>query len=272
LRAARAVAARDLAAYQASLPPDRRAAVTQAERELADARHRHRLARQALDQCRRRLEVAFERHWGRRNKEAMARAERALERAEHALADAARAEDDARGRLDAEVSNERRRTKALAATGAQRAELTEVLAELAAALDDTQAERVEALAAEPIIPPHLVEAPSDPHARQAWCGLAWRVEAYRDRPDALHDEADAGVMAAIGPRPGARWMPDAEWDDLAGQLRHRRSLVALSAGANNADFDGAWGDATAWAEILEQAEALLDAQRTAVDRRFARRA
>ncbi len=179
LRAARAVAARDLASYHASLPPDRRAAVTQAERELADARHRRRLARRALDECRRRLELASERHWGRRDKEAMARAERALASAEHAVSDAARAEHDARGRLDAEGSKVRRRTKALAATEERRVELTGALAELDAALDDTRAKRVEALAAEPIVPPHLVdvvgEAPSDPHAARpggAWPGAS----------------------------------------------------------------------------------------------------
>ncbi len=271
LRAARAVAASDLASYHASLPPDRRAAVTQAERELADARHRRRLAHRALDECRRRLEVASERHWGRRDKEAMARAERALASAEHAVSDAARAEHDARGRLDAEGSKLRRRTKALAATEERRVELTGALAELDAALDDTRAKRVEALAAEPIVPPHLVdvvgEAPSDPHARQAWWGLAWRIEAYRDRhPDALGHEADGGVIAAIGPSPAARWMPDAEWDDLAGQVRHGRSLVALAAEASNADVDGAWGDATAWAEVVEEAGALLNSQRATVDR------
>ncbi|HSH60913.1 MAG TPA: hypothetical protein VK988_15000, partial [Acidimicrobiales bacterium] len=39
---------------------------------------------------------------------------------------------------------------------------------------------------------------------------------------------------------------------------------------NNADVDGAWGDATAWVEILEQAGPLLDVERLTVDRGLGR--
>ncbi len=46
--------------------------------------------------------------------------------------------------------------------------------------------------------------------------------------------------------------------------------MELSAGANTAEVDGALGDATAWAEILEGAGALLDAQRATADRDLGR--
>ena len=132
----------------------------------------------------------------------MDRAQRALEQAEEAVAVAVGSEQTARLRLDAEASHERRRAKALAATEPQRTELTEALAELDAALDDTRPERVAAISGEAIVPAHLVavlgEPPSHTAARQAWCGLACRIESYRDRhPEALGHETAGGVMAAL---------------------------------------------------------------------------
>ena len=268
LRAARAVAAADLAAYRAGLPPDRSAAVAEARRTLATAEQALRHSRAEQVQRRHGLELATERHWGRRDKVAMATALKAVERAESAVTAAEACERDARSRLDAEASNQLRRDTALGATEASRTELTHVLDELDAALDDTRAQRVAALSAQAIVPAHLAavlgKVPPDPGARQVWCGLAGRVESYRDRhPGALGHEAHGGVVAAIGPRPGERWMPDPEWDDLAGQLRHGTELVAAAAHVEATGVSHA--DAGSWVEVLDRAGALLEAKGRTAD-------
>ncbi|MGI8984457.1 MAG: MobF family relaxase [Acidimicrobiales bacterium] len=272
LRAARATYAADLDAYRASLPPDRRTAVAEARRRLAAREQDLRETRYAVEDRRRQLEIASKRHWGRRDKDGVVRARRALERAEDAVAPAVDGERTARLRLDAEASNEHKRTRALAATEPQRVDLTETVAELDAALDDTRAARVTVLADEAIVPAHLVavlgEPPADIAARQVWRGLAGRIESYRDRhPEALCHEGDGSVVAAIGPRRAERWMSDPEWDELAGQLRHGPALVAMAA-----EIDGAPGvspvatGALSWTEVLERAGALMEAQRRAADR------
>lgn len=182
LRSARAVAADDLAAYRASLPPDRSAAITEASRTLAAAEQDLRGSRAELVQRRRRLELAAERHWGRRDKAAVATATTGVEHAEVAVTAAEATERDARCRLDAEASSQLRRETALGATEARRTELTHALAEIDAALDDTRAQRVTELSTEAIVPAHVAavlgEMPSDPGARQVWCGLGYRIESY----------------------------------------------------------------------------------------------
>ncbi|MGH9181425.1 MAG: hypothetical protein ACRDY5_06900 [Acidimicrobiales bacterium] len=129
-------------------------------------------------------------------------------------------------------------------------------AEFDAALDDTRAQRVAALSGEAIVPAHLVavlgEPPGDAAGHQAWCGLACRIESYRDRhPEAFGHESAGGVMAAIGPRQAERWMSDREWDDLAGQLRHGPALVAMAAEINGGTRLSPVGAETrSWADIL----------------------
>ena len=272
LRAARAIAAGDLAAYRAGLPPDRSDAVRQAERCLADAGHALRQARVGVAGRRRALEAASARHWGRRDKDALAGATGALERAEDAAAQATLAEHDARERLDAEVSTMAERFRALAATEDCRIELTDALAELDAALDHTRAGRVAELADLDLTPTHLAgvlgQAPTDPRGRQAWCGLAERIESYRDRhPDALGHEEAGGVVGAVGPRPAKRWMPAPDWDDLAGRLRHGREVVAVAAQvAALAPSSAAGPEEGSWAEVFDQAAVLLKARSRQADR------
>ncbi len=196
----------------------------------------------------------------------------ALERAEDAAASAVDAERVARLRLDDAVSNERRRTKALAATEPQRVKLSEALAELDAGLDDTRTARVAALSAEAIVPAHLVavlgEPPGDTAGRQAWCGPACRIESYRDRhPEALGHEIAGGVMAALGSRQSERWVPDPEWDDLGGQLRHGSALVTMAAEINGGTrITPVGAEVRSWADILDQAGMLLEARRQTTER------
>ena len=273
LRAARATYTADLARLDNRLPSDRTQAIRQAERELAGAEQDLRLARSAATAARRDLDVASERHWGRRDKQALERCRRAVERADAAVARALAAEHDARRGLEGELAAQRERVAAMEAVAPDRAELSEALRELDAALDDTRAARVAAVAAEPLAPSHLAsvlgEPPVDQAGRAAWCGLAYRVETYRDRhPEALEHAAHGGVMGAIGPRPGARWCGQPEWEDLADRLAHGADLVAMA--RELASPSAALDEASSWLEVVERAHRLLDAETVTLDRGISR--
>lgn len=155
------------------------------------------------------------------------------------------------------------------AVAPERAELTQVLGEFDAALDDTRAARVAAMAAEPVAPAHLVvlgEPPADSAGRQAWYGLAYRVESYRDRhPEALGHEASGGVAAAIGPRPGERWQRAPEWDDLAGQLGHGVALVAMAVEVARPG-ETMPNEPSSWQEFVDQAGRDLEARTPTLER------
>lgn len=64
--------------------------------------------------------------------------------------------------------------------------------------------------------------------RQAWSGVAWEIESYRDaHPGAPHDESDRGVQAALGRCP--EWYSEAHaWTYLAGRIAHGRDLIAVA--------------------------------------------
>lgn len=156
-----------------------------------------------------------------------------MERADCAVVTAVGADHEARQGLERELAAQRERMAAMEAVAPQRAELGEALGELDAALDDTRAARVAAMATEPLAPSHLAGVlgapPSGAARRAAWCGIVYRVESYRDRhPEALEHAAAGGVMAAIGPRPGERWCRQPEWDDLADHLAHGADVVAIA--------------------------------------------
>lgn len=270
LRAARAIYAADLARLDNSLPSDRTRAVDQTERTVAGAEQDLRHARLAATEARRNLDVAAERHWGcRRDKQALERCRRAVERARAAVVTAVDAEDGARRGLEGELAAQRKRAAAMEAVAPQRAELIEALGELDAALDDTRAARVAAMATQPLAPTHLAgvlgEAPEDPAGRAAWCGLAYRVEAYRDRhPEALEHIAEGGVIAAIGPRPGEKWCRQPEWDDLAEHLGHGPETVTMAKRLRTGGE--ALDESSSWLELLDQAGLLLEAETAVLDR------
>jgi conjugative relaxase-like TrwC/TraI family protein len=270
LRGARASYADDLAHLEAALPPDRTHAVVRANQELAGAEQELRHARFAVAEARAGLDVASRRHWGRRDKQAFTRCLRAAERADDAVEAAAEGERDARRRLHAELAAQQKGARAMDAVAPERAELTQVLGEFDAALDDTRAARVAAMAAEPVAPAHLVvvlgEPPADSAGRQAWYGLAYRVESYRDRhPEALGHEASGGVAAAIGPRPGERWQRAPEWDDLAGQLGHGVALVAMAVEVARPG-ETMPNEPSSWQEFVDQAGRDLEARTPTLER------
>ena len=256
LRAARTTYAANLARLDNRLPSDRSHAISQAERELAAAEQELRHARLVATAARRDLDVASQRRWGRRDKPALERCRRAVERAEATVTRAVAAEGGARRGLEAEMAAQRERVAAMEAVAPQRAELGQALGELDAALDDTREARVATMAAAPLAPSHLAEVLGDPPAdgvgRAAWCGLAYRVEAYRDRhPEALEHVAEGRVMAAIGPRPGEPWSRQPEWDDLADRLAHGADVVAMARGL--ASPGAALDETSSWLELADRA-------------------
>ncbi len=274
LRAARATYEENLARLEAALPPDQTHAVARANQELAGAEQELRQARFAVTEARWGLDVASRRHCGRRDKQALTRSLQATARADDGVAAAAEVEGDARGRLDAELAAQQRRARAMDAVAPERAELTQVLGEFDAVLDDTRAARVAAIAAEPVAPGHLVavlgEPPADSAGRQAWCGLAYRVESYRDRhPEALGHVASGDVAAAIGPRPGERWQRAPEWDALAGQLGHGVALVAMAVEVTRPG-ETMPDEPSSWLELVDQARRDLEAQTPTLARGMSR--
>ncbi|HET7489359.1 MAG TPA: MobF family relaxase [Acidimicrobiales bacterium] len=137
----------------------------------------------------------------------------------------------------------------------------DALAELDGALVDSLAARVRALAGDP--PAHLVEVLGRPPApgagRSAWCGLALRVEHYRDgHPEALGHDDDDGVNAAIGPRPSSRTQRPSAWDRVAGALRNAEAVVSVSAGLGDDAHRGGDGPA-GWMATADRAAELIDA-------------
>ncbi|HEX2701263.1 MAG TPA: hypothetical protein VHM89_13770, partial [Acidimicrobiales bacterium] len=269
LRAARATYAANLARLDHGLPSDRTRAIGQAERKVAGAEQELRHARLAATAARRDLDVAFERHWGRRDKQALERCRRAVERAEAAVVTAVDAGHGARRGLEGELAAQRKRAAAVEAVAPQRGELCEALGELDAALDDTRAARVAAMATQPLAPTHLAgvlgEAPEDPAGRAAWCGLAYRVEAYRDRhSDVVEHAAHGRVPAAIGPRPGEQWCREPEWDDLAERLAHGVEVVATASAL--APPIGTLDQSSSWLELVDRAGRLLESEAVTLER------
>ena len=274
LRGARATYAKDLAELNAALPPDRSHQLKMAKQDLAEAEQRLGQARFAANQDCQKLEEASVRRWGRRDKGTVARAAQAVETAKVDLVAALAAERAARHLVGEESSAEHKRATAAAAIEPRRAELSRKLCELDAALDDTLAGRVAALADQALVPTHLIEVigepPIDPSGRKTWCGLAYAVESYRDRhPEALGHETQSGIMAAIGPRPGQRWHSEQEWDALAWRVGKGKDLVRTGAEFGHRQSPQL-GAESSWLELLDQASAAMETNRVTAERELGR--
>lgn len=149
--------------------------------------------------------------------------------------------------------------------GGHRREDADAVAELDAALDHTRAARVRALASAGQAPSHLVAVlgvpPVSGPGRAAWCGMAFQVEAHRDRhPDRSLDGYN-DVVTAIGPRPSQRWHPDPAWDGLARRLADATAVIAVA--AELGDVPGVDPDSPlAWLALVDDARGALDAVRS----------
>ena len=112
------------------------------------------------------------------------------------------------------LARHQQRQRAVAAADAGHKQLNATLAQFDAALDHTRADRVRALADDPLA--HLVErlgpVPGSPAGRAVWCHHALGIEAVLDRSDALG-------APPTRPEPGHGTSPPGR--------RHRRPAVAI---------------------------------------------
>ena len=256
LRHARLTTVHGLQALDAALPPDRAAALGRAERELSEREVQVTYAQRELAKAERRLEPAMERHWGRRDKDAVRAAERAVadrrgdvERAEQRVPAAAR-----------DVENEQRavaeHARALEETATARAELTATCRDLSVALDETRTARVLAAADRPEVAPALIAtigvAPADAGGRSVWCGIAEQVERECDRTAGGVSLGADGSRARGDDGRLARLVADAnELIDHAGLVPQRHPAHGLDRPA-------------AWREALSAAEGALETARPLV--------
>lgn len=261
LRSARATVAADLARLRAGLPPDRSDAIARAELELVTARRGVGGAHNEVVDSAAALDHAHQRHWGRRDRGALEMATGRTRRADDRLGDALEAERQAAFRLAKEVVAQKVRAQAVEAMAKDRAVLYYTITELDSALQATKAERVVALAAEPLAPTHLAvvigDPPPDPTARAVWCALAAEVESYRDtHPQAMSRDRSTGVEVAIGRKPKS-WADSQAWEGLAKRLAAGRDLIGIAGELSlDAEPTAAELDPATWARSLTQAEQL----------------
>jgi conjugative relaxase-like TrwC/TraI family protein len=216
LRGARATYAGDLSAVEAALPPDRsrelalaKGFVASDRRILADARVRRDRAAQAL-------EVAQERHWGRKDKTAIRSATARLDHAEGEVTAVERSLAGHVKALAAERASAKQRDAAIAAAAPEHSRLVSVVRELDMALDATRPERVVAIATgldpmEPVVQA-LGPLPDTRGGQRVWCGLASEIERDRDRGvwrDPNDHAGHHGMFARTYDKGGAYERPDA---------------------------------------------------------------
>jgi conjugative relaxase-like TrwC/TraI family protein len=186
LSAAHATFQNDLRQLTDSLPPDRRDALARARADLRSQEHKRRALNRELAQAPSAVAEAARRRWGRRDRSGI---DRARARLDAVRSDLARTVDVV-ARCRQNVTEERQAvaawSAAMRATADQRAHLTTALTDIGDALDITRAERVAAATRDPgnelwrtLGPP-----PASRGGLAAWCGIAERIEAWRDQhPD-----------------------------------------------------------------------------------------
>jgi hypothetical protein len=133
------------------------------------------------------------------------------------------------------------------------------------ALDHTRPARVLAMLHAENLPVYLtgvLGAPPETVAgRQAWCGLAWEIESYRDsHPAAVRHESDVGPQAALGRCP-EHYSETHTWVHLAGRIAGGNDIVAAAGSMTADDLTAELGDVRCWAARLHAAEKVLGADR-----------
>ena len=264
LRAARTTYGADLDRLLRSLPPDRMDAVERARREAVSASAGLAKAWVERAEVTAVAEQARERHWGRRDREAVERAEGRVWDAERAMSGAVEREREARRLAKTETEAQRAREQALRDNRGAMTELEGAVADIDGALDHTRPDRVLAMLRAEESPKYLTDVlgavPETVAGQQAWCGLAWEIESYRDaHPTASHEESDRGVQAALGRCPD--WYADSlAWIYLAGRVADGPDIVATAERTPADDQAIDLGDHGCWAARLDRAENLLEAE------------
>ena len=250
LRHARATTAGDLRDLDARVPVDRATERDDAKRQLAHAQRGRQQAEQALESARAAFDESGRLRWRRKGQQEVATAKAGVDFAEQRLEQAAGVEDALRERFGSLARHQQQRQRAVAAADAGHKQLNATLAQFDAALDHTRADRVRALADDPLA--HLVErlgpVPGSPAGRAVWCHHALGIEAVLDRSDAL-GAPPTGRSPAM-----ARARQDVA---IADRLLQSTADVADPAG---------WAELTDWAAALRKEAQRLIVARATIDR------
>lgn len=184
LRAARLTFGSELNTIVNGLPSDRTEHLRRAESHLAKGQQALAKAQESVESAAATLAVTQERHWGRRDKPATAKASKDLNRAER---DVVRARSEVAGateRVAEEQTAMAARRAALEVTAAQRNHLSEARLDFDDALATTRPERVAAMTRAEHVPEYVTEVlgpfPETRGGQRTWCALAVEVEEERD--------------------------------------------------------------------------------------------
>ncbi len=260
LRYAGAVHRADLHQLHQNLPVDARPALQRATSDLRHAQHTLRTVNQAVDSARAGLQDAEQRHWGRRDKPAIDTATRTLRHAQHQLTAAAETLTVAQNRVHDQREAVQAWTEAMHDTADQRARLTQAINDIDHALTTTRPDRVAAAALDPTseLWATLGPPPDSRGGRDAWCGIALELEAWRDRPPNpepwIDERLGEPTHPLLGTRP-ARHGRD-QWEHLATLLDHTDDILDTAHRLDPTPPTGR-ADPADWQHTLQRATPLI---------------
>ena len=240
LRAARNLYRTDLHEIIDALPDDRREPLQRAEADLRRHLHSLRNADRDLANAHAALEASHQRHWGRRDKNTIERADTEPDKAERNREVLMKKVAQSKALAERERHAVRERETATRDTADERARLSSAIDDLDAALTATRPERVAAAAIDPtnelwnsIGPP-----PTTRGGLAAWCGIAERFETERD-----HAQPNLGTHH--------------QTDDLAHVLEHANQIIGAASRLDPTPTRGTIVDRSLWQPALAAGSALI---------------
>jgi conjugative relaxase-like TrwC/TraI family protein len=236
--------------------PDRGDALHRAELDAAHRERQHAYVQRERDAARAELD-RLHRRPGRRHRDAIAAATARLHAADAAVSNAAARLQEATACVERERAADAARALALDETADTRAALRVDARHLLDALDTTRPQRIRDAARGDTGYRDLREALGPPPASltgmAAWCGIAYRIETYRDHHG--NDRASAvddAVTGILGSRPDTPRGRD-QWDQLASLIRAASNIIK-HAQASELDIDEPrrLDDPRSWKHALER--------------------
>jgi len=233
LRDARKLYRTDLHNIIDALPDDRREPKKQAEADLRRHLHSLRNADRDLTSAHAALEASHQRHWGRRDKNTIERADTELRAAERNREVLMKKVVESKALAERERHAVRECETATRGTAHERARLSTAIDDLDTALNATRPARVAAAAMDStnelwnsIGPP-----PSTRGGLAAWCGVAERIETDRD-----HAQPNLGTNRRT--------------DDLGTILEHANQIIDAASRLDPTPTRGSQVDRSLWQPAL----------------------
>jgi conjugative relaxase-like TrwC/TraI family protein len=267
LRAAHATFQDDLRQLTASLPPDRRDTLARARANLRGQEDKRRVLNHELAQAGSAVTEATRRRWGRRDRSGI---DRARARLDAVRSDLARTVDVV-ARCRQNVTEERQAvaawSAAMRATAHPRAHLTSAVADIGDALDITRAERVAAATRDPsnelwqtLGPPPVTRG-----GLAAWCGIAERIDAWRDQhPDTpLPDHHAPGADDCAEVRLRLHLHRADRRHEMAALARRAPAIIDHASQFDHGPPTRPLEDRTAWQPTVDAADRALTVEQTA---------